>query len=352
MTHSVRRSAKSGLAPGTLVYIGRGDKNPHEMELIKYNQDAFFHNKYSEFSPGLFANTDQNLWLHVTGINNVDTLKRIGESLSIHVLTLEDILNTEQRPKIENFDTYHYLVIKMLFYDQENDAILQEQLSLIIHGNRVVTFQDKGEDLFAPVRERMGNPDSRLRAYGADYLLYALLDAVVDNYFLILERLGDRLEEIEEEIIVNSSTEMLHRLYRMKRDVILLRKTIWPLREVVNYLEKTDHGFIKQPTKVFLRDLYDHTIQIIDNIESLRDIISGMVEIHLTTISNRMNSVMKVLTIISTIFIPLTFIAGIYGMNFQFMPELNWRWSYPMILLLMLGIGIVMLVIFKKKRWL
>jgi magnesium transporter len=266
---------------------------------------------------------------------------------------MEDIMNTEQRPKIEDFDDYIFVVLKMLYYDNDEEEIKAEQISIIVRSNFVLSFQEREGDIFNPLRDRIRNAKGRVRKMGPDYLAYCLLDAIVDNYFVVLEKLGEQIEGMEEELVTNPTPVTLQRIHNLKREMIFLRKSVWPLREVVSRLERGESPLIKESTGIYLRDVYDHTIQVIDTIETYRDMLSGMLDIYLSSISNRMNQVMKVLTIIATIFIPLTFVAGIYGMNFEYMPELKWHWFYPKAFwLVMIGIAGVMLVYFRRKRWL
>jgi magnesium transporter len=239
----------------------------------------------------------------------------------------------------------------MLSFHARRREVQSEQVSLILGPNFVISFQEAGGDVFDPVRERIRTGKGRVRKMGPDYLAYSLIDAVVDNYFIILENLGERVEALEEKLISDPKRETLHALHVLKREMIYLRKSVWPLREVISGLERAESGLIKEPTGIFFRDVYDHTIQVIDTVETYRDMLSGMLDIYLSSISNRMNEVMKVLTIIATIFIPLTFIAGVYGMNFKFMPELEWRWGYFLIVGIMLAIGLVMVIYFRRKRW-
>jgi magnesium transporter len=240
----------------------------------------------------------------------------------------------------------------MLDYNDKSNEIESEQMSLVLGPNFVFSFQEREGDIFDPIRDRIRNSKGRIRKMGADYLAYSLLDSIVDNYFIILEKLGEKIEFLEEKLVTHPTPETLQTIHHLKREMIFLRKAVWPLREVVNGLERGESSLIKESTRVYLRDVYDHSIQVIDTIETLRDMVSGMLDIFLSSISNRLNSVMKVLTIIATIFMPLTFLAGIYGMNFRYMPELEWRWGYPFIWLIMVGIGVFMLLYFKKKKWL
>jgi magnesium transporter len=241
----------------------------------------------------------------------------------------------------------------MLHYLDQSGEIEAEQVSLILGQNFLFSFQEgKKGDLFDPIRERIRNGKGRIRKMGADYLAYALIDAVVDHYFIILEKLGERIEVLEEALVAQPTTRTLHEIHNLKREMIFLRKAIWPLREVINSLARGESSLIQESTRVYLRDVYDHTIQVIDTIETFRDMVSGMLDIYLSSVSNRLNSVMKVLTIIATVFMPLTFLAGVYGMNFKHMPELEWRWGYPVIWAVMIAIGVFMLIYFRKKKWL
>ena len=289
-------------------------------------------------------------WINIDGLQKTDVIKKVGKEFDLHPLVLEDIANTGQRPKIEDFTNYIFAVLKMIHYIK--GEIRTEQISLLFGSNWILSFQENEDDPFEPIRERLRLDKTRIRKMGADYLIYSLIDSVVDNYFVVLEKIGEKIEEIEEELITNPVPETLQNLHNLKREMILLRKSVWPLREVISRLERWESKLISKSTDIFFRDVYDHTIQVIDAIESFRDMLSGMLDIYLSSVSNRMNEVMKVLTIIATIFIPLTLVAGVYGMNFRNMPELDWVWGYPLVLLFMLGIGIIMLFYFRRKRWL
>jgi magnesium transporter len=299
-----------------------------------------------------FKTTPSVTWINIDGLHDVELVGKIGKHYEIHPLVLEDIVNTTQRPKFENMDTYLFVVIKMLTYDDKQEAIQSEQVSIILSRSVVISFQECVGDVFENIRDRLRTAKGRIRNMGADYLMYTLLDAVVDNYFTVLEKLGERIEGLEERLVSNPTEQMLHRIHILKSELISLRKSVWPLREVISSLERSESGLIKKVTGVYLRDVYDHTIQVIDTLESFRDMASGVLDIYLSSISNRMNAVMKVLTIIATIFIPLTFIAGIYGMNFKYMPELEWKWGYLTVWLIMIAVVIVMLTYFRKKKWL
>lgn len=290
-------------------------------------------------------------WINVDGTGDAALIEGIGDKFGLHPLILEDIVHTEQRPKCEDYEQYVFLVLKMFYLKEGTSEVVAEQVSLVLFDHCVISFQERPGDVFDNVRQRIRTAKGRIRKMGADYLAYALLDAVVDGYYVILESIGERVEEMQEQVFDDPSPEVLRRIYELKRQTGFLRKTVWPLREVAVSLERGEFALIKKATRLFLRDLYDHTIQVIDTIETFRDTISGMLDMYMSSVSNRMNEVMKVLTIIATIFIPVTFIAGVYGMNFEGMPELRWPWAYPAVLALMAGVGLVMVVYFRRKRW-
>jgi len=348
-----KRSTKSGLPPGALIHIGEKKVELAKIRILDYDEIQY-EEKEAQTIEECFPFKDKPTitWINIDGLHQVDIIEKIGKNLDFHPLLLEDILNTEQRPKIEDFDTHIYLVLKMLYYDDKTNEINSEQVSIIFGQNYVISFQEKEVDVFNPIRERIRTGKGRVRKMGADHLAYSLIDAIVDGYFLILEKLGENIEDVEEKMIANPTPETLHAIHRLKRKMISLRKSVWPLREVVSAIERSDSTLIQGSTRIYLKDVYDHTIQVIDTVETYRDVLSGMLDIYLSSISNKMNEIMKVLTIIATIFIPLTFIAGVYGMNFEYMPELKWKWGYPAIWSVMLTVGISMLFYFRKKKWL
>ena len=291
-------------------------------------------------------------WINIDGVHKLDAIEKVGNYLKVHPLVLEDIMHTGQRPKMEDFDDYLFVVLKMLQYDDTTKETTTEQVSLILSTNCVVSFQENEGDVFDIIRERIRADRGRTRKMGADYLAYSLIDAIVDNYFLVLEKIGEQIEDIEEDLIKNPTPEVLHTIHRLKRELIYLRKSVWPLREVISRMERWESPLIDKGIQIYLRDVYDHTIQVIDSLETFRDMLSGMLDIYLSSVSNRMNEVMKVLTIIATIFIPLTLITGIYGMNFRYMPELNSPWGYPLVYVVMLAVTGIMLMYFRRKKWL
>jgi len=348
-----KRSRKSGLPPGTLVHIGERKAETLKITVMDYDE-AHFQEKETKAVEECFVFKEKPTvtWVNVDGLHQVEILEKLGECYGLHPLVLEDILNTDQRPKTEDYGEYLYIVLKSLDYNDKSNEIETDQISLILGSNFVFSFQEREGDTFDPIRERIRNGKGRIRSMGADYLVYALVDSIVDNYFIILEKLGEKIEFLEDKLVSHPTPEILQTIHHLRREMIFLRKAVWPLREVINSLERGEPSLVKESTRLYLRDVYDHTIQTIDTIETYRDMVSGMLDIYLSSVSNRLNSVMKVLTIIATIFMPLTFLAGIYGMNFKYMPELEWRWGYPFIWLIMVGIGVLMLIYFNRRKWL
>jgi magnesium transporter len=349
---SAKRSQKSGLPPGTLVHVG--EASPHGVHITLMDYDT------SHFTEKALENVDQcavyrkspNVtWINIIGLSDTASIEKLGACFGLHPLILEDIVNTQQRPKVEDYGSYLYIVLRMLSHHGDSGAIKSEQVSLVLGENFVLSFQEEPGDVWDSVRGRLRNDRGRIRKAGADYLTYALMDTVVDNYFIILEKSGEKIEDIEDELINSPSREVLPSIYQLKREMIDLRRSVWPLRETVNSLLHSENKLISDSTRLFFRDIYDHTIQVIDTIESFRDLVSGMLDIYLSSTSNRLNEIMKVLTIITVIFIPLTLVTGIYGMNFEFMPELGWRWGYPAVLVFLLISASLMLLFFKRKKW-
>lgn len=348
-----RRSKPAGLPPGTLVYVGERKVENVRITYIDYNEQNFDEKHVAAIEDCFaFKTTPTVTWINIDGLHDVQIIEKIGRQFEMHPLVLEDILHTGQRPKLEDFEKYIFVVLTMLRMNDEDHTVETEQVSIVLGSNFVISFQERIGDVFEQLRDRIRNAKGRIRKMGPDYLAYTLLDAVVDSYFSILEKMGERIEVLEEELVEEPTEKTLQEIHRLKREMIILRRSVWPLREVISSLQRSESELITEPTSVYLRDVYDHTIQIMDTIESFRDMVSGMVDLYLSSLSNKMNSVMKVLTIIATIFIPLTFIAGIYGMNFENMPELKWRWGYAGALLAMAVVAAIMLMYFRKKKWL
>jgi magnesium transporter len=348
-----KRSKKIGLPPGTLIHIGDETMKDVKIMVIDYKDDQFQEKEVSSLDECIsFKDKDSVTWINVDGIHQPDILEKLGHCYGLHPLVLEDIMATDQRPKMEDFGDYLFIVLKMIDYSGKNGGPEIEQVSLILGRNFVLSFQEGKEgDVFDPVRERIRTGKGRIRKMGPDYLAYSLIDSIVDNYYSVLERLGEEIELIEDQLVTDPTPAPLRVIHRLKRDMIFLRKSVWPLREVISGLERSESSLITNATVIYLRDIYDHTIQVIDTIETFRDMLSGMLDIYLSSSSNRLNAVMKVLTVIATIFMPLSFIVGLYGMNFKYMPELEWRWGYPVVLIVMAVIAVWMLVLFKRKKW-
>lgn len=344
--------ARPHSAPGTLSQTNNQSSQKARINIFDYTAAAVEEKEIESIENCLqYKDSSSVTWINVEGINT-DVLTQLGTLFGIHPLVCEDILNTGQRPKFESYDDYAFIVIKMISYNKEADRIESEQISLILGKKYVFSFQEHKGDVFEPVRDRIRTAKGRIRKMGADYLSYCLLDAVVDNYFFILEDKGLKLEELEDRILGGNGSNPAHVLHRHKYDISFLRKQIWPLREVLSNLHRDECRLITKDTRIYLRDAYDNTIQVMDTIESFRDMLSGLHDIHLSNISNRMNEIMKVLTMISTIFIPITFMAGVYGMNFEYIPELKWRFGYFGLLGIMTLTTVLMLAFFKKKKWL
>ena len=343
----------AGEANEHLVYVGDTAPVPISIEVIYYDEHTFEAQTLTALRECPYLHDGHTVtWVNVTGLSRVEVFEQLGQCFGLHPLVLEDILDTHQRPKVEDYDDYLYMVVKHLEYDQETEAIGADQVSLVLGPQFVVSVQERPGDPFDAIRERLRTGKGRLRKLGADHLAHALLDAIVDSYFLFVERLGDQVDLLQEDLVSRPGPQRLQTLHTLKREMIFLRSAIWPLRELIGNLERWETPLITQSTTLYLRDVYDHTIQVIDALETLRDILSSMLDIYLSSISNRMNEIMKVLTIISTLFIPLTFMVGIYGMNFHFMPELQWRWSYPILWGIMLSVVVGMLYYFRRKKWL
>lgn len=348
-----RSSKKAGMSPGTLVHVGEQRLDKARISVMNYDQDRLEEKELKRIEDSFaYKDTPPVTWINIDGLHDVELIETVGTHFGIHSLTLEDIVNTGQRPKLDDFEDYIYLVLKMLKYDDTIGHIVSEQVSLIMGPHYLISFQETEGDVFNFVRERIRKGRVRIRKSGPDYLAYALIDAVVDHYFLILEKIGEKIEQFEDRVHSEPTPEILQNIHTLKREIIYFRKQVWPIRELLNVWQKTESPLMQEAHKIFISDVYDHTVQVIDTIESFRDIIAGMMDLYLSTVSNRMNEVMKVLTIMATIFIPLTFVAGIYGMNFKFMPELEWKWSYPVLWILLIGIFVSMLFYFKRKKWL
>lgn len=354
MPQHKKRSHKTGLPPGALVHIGEKWSEQARISVMQYNEENLYERGLEVIKRKHLQDEEAlTTWIHVDGLHDTAILEQLGEEFNLHPLVLEDILNTDHRPKLEDMGPYIFLVLKCFTAEPTSiTEVRSEQISLIFGADFVLSLQEKESDLLVPIRERIRQSKGKIRKAGADFLAHAILDAVVDSYFSLLEDIGEEIEDCEESLVNHPSSVILRRIHYLKRNMTLLRKAVWPLREAVAALERSESPLIAESTNIYFRDVYDHTIQVMDTIETYRDTLSGMLDIYLSSLSNRMNEIMKVLTIIATIFIPLTFLAGVYGMNFEYMPELKWRWGYIALWGVMIAIALVMLKLFRKNKWL
>lgn len=342
-----------GKAPGEVVYLGEKENLETLLEVHEYTQTQYKTHKTNQIK-NIFDIQGNNLvtWVNVNGLNNAHDITKIGEYFKLHPLVLEDIVNTSQRPKIDEYENYIFVVLKML-YQTKNNEFLTEHISIIIGHDYVLTFQETEEDILNPIRQRLSNEKSRLRSSGSDYLAFSVMDAIVDNYAVVIELFGAKIEQTEDELFLESSREGITQdIQYLKKDLLRLRRNILPSREVIGRIVKSESQFIKEKTYDYLKDLQDHILQINDNIDLYREMVWGLMDMHMTTMSNKMNGIMKVLTIISTIFIPLTFIVGVYGMNFENMPELHYKHAYYILWLVMILLFMLLLIYFRRKKWL
>jgi magnesium transporter len=348
------RSKKAGLPPGTLVHIGEKLSDTTKITLVDYDGDHLTEKDIQSMDElRTFKDKPTVTWVHIDGIHDIGLLEQLGDVFGLHPLILEDILNTDQRPKMEDLGEYLFIVLKTFCNTcEDHNDITSEQISIVLGSHYVISLQEKEGNILDPIRDRLRTGKGRIRKAGADYLAYSIIDAILDSYFGILEMLGERIEREEEVLVTHPAQSTLQAIQHLKRDMIFLRKSVWPLRETIAALERSESDLIQDATGIYLKDVYDHTIQVIDTVETYRDMLSGMIDIYLSSLSNRMNQVMKVLTIIATIFMPMTFLAGVYGMNFKHFPELEWSWGYPLFWAVNLTITVVMLILFKRKKWL
>jgi magnesium transporter len=352
MSENKRTSSKAGLPPGALVHIGKHSDAKTSIDVIEYDPDHFTE-KDLKNTEECFPYKDSNkvAWINVNGLNDVNAIGSIGEHFNLHPLLVEDILNTNHRPKLEEFDDCIFVTLKMLGITKNSDSIISEQVSFVLGNNWILSFQEIKGDIFDTIRERIRESKGNVRFKNVDYLLYRLIDTVVDNYFFVTEHISEQIENLEEKVLKISETQTLTEIQNLKKEIIGLRKVINPLRDSVGALHN-DTGLIQQDTKRYFRDVYEHIIHLNESLDSQRDLLASLMDLYLSGVSNKMNKVMQLLTIISTIFIPLTFIAGVYGMNFSYMPELEWKYSYFVVWILMIILFIVMIIYFRRKKWL
>lgn len=353
MTRFLKRHAKKiGTPPGSLIYTGEHLDQATHISLILYSDETFIEKHpqnveeaLQQIKPGF------RVWINIKGISDPRMIDAIGRRFKLHPLMLEDIMSPTQRSKLDDYKTHLYIVTRILDFKNEGESLNDEQLSMVLGENFLITFVEKDTEALNVVRERLAKPASKMRARNTDYLAYAILDTIVDSYFFILEKVDHELELLEDEILKSASPQVIRKILRGKRELALLRRTIWPMRDMVNQFRRTDSPLISEGTRLYAYDVYDHTIQTIETVESFRDVTSGMIDIYLSSINQKMNEVMKVLTVVATIFVPLTFITSLYGMNFEFMPELHSPWGYPIVLSFMFAVSLIMLWVFRKKGW-
>ncbi|MBU0513592.1 MAG: magnesium/cobalt transporter CorA [Proteobacteria bacterium] len=344
-------SEKAALPPGTLVHVGEILVDHTRVTMIDYNPEGY--EVVEDPSDDRLAQAADNgtvSWIRVVGLHEVEVTRRLGERFDLHSLVLEDILNTQHRPKVDEYPGYLFLVFKTFAWE-DGETLRARQISLVLGQGYVVSFEEGPDSALDAIQERIARGRGRIRRMGADYLAYALLDTAMDGFFGVLERFGERIEEVEEEVLEHPGPRTVAAIHQVKRQSLSLRRAVWPLREVIGLLQRGESELVGDNTRIYFRDVYDHTIQIMDSIESLRDIMAGLLDVHLSSVSNRLNQIMKVLTIIATIFIPLTFVTGFYGMNFKHMPELEWKWAYPVVVGIMAGAAALMLAMFRRRKW-
>ena len=342
-----------GSRPGTLIYTGPERPDPITVELMEYNVESLEERAVPlDFDFKEIVDSPRLTWVNVDGLSDLGLIRSLGDAFDLHPLVLEDLVSVGQRPKIEEYGDYFFLVLRMLTVGPDRRSVVSEQVGIILGRGWVLSFQEREGDVWKEVRERIRGKSGRIRTRGADYLAYALLDAIVDHYFHILEAVAEAVEELEVDVLDAPTAETMRQIHNLRQEMLVVRRAVWPVRELANALIRTESDLIEAGTEFYLRDVYDHSVQVMDTAETLRDVISGLMDLYLSSVSNRMNEVMKVLTIMASVFIPLTFMAGIYGMNFENMPELGWPWAYPTLIGVMTAIGLGMIFLFKKRDWL
>lgn len=354
MSETVKQmSKKAGLPPGSAIHVGHRKIDKLNMSVMDYNEESFINidcKKLEELYP--YKDKETVTWINVVGLHDTEKISAIGEYFGLDALSVEDILNTSHRPSYEEFEKNIFLSFKMLSIDEIENSVITEQISFILNKNTLLSFREQEDNIFKAISQRIGEGRGVIRTKKTDYLFYRLIDTVVDNYFLVTEHISNLSENLEERVLTKPDEAVLVEIQQLKRQVIMMRKAVSPLKEAILLLQKDANPIITDGTRRYLRDVYEHLVQLNDTIETERDIVANIMELHLSGVSNRMNQVMKVLTIISTIFIPLTFLAGVYGMNFKYMPELEWRYGYLGAWALMIVIFILLIYYFKRRKWL
>lgn len=347
------RSQKVGLAPGALVHVGERRTAQPDITLFEYDAAALRETRFASLAASReHARGPGTLWLNVHGLHEPEVMAEIGHRFNLHPLVLEDILNTDQRPKVDDYGSYLYIVARFFEYDAATGTVGSDQVSIVLGADFVLTFQERPTGTFDPLRERLRGDKGQIRKLGADYLAYSLLDTVVDRYFTVLEQLTERTEALEDRLLQQATPALLKEIHEIKRETMVMRRAVWPLREVINTLTRADQGFFKPETQPYLRDIYDHTVHVIESLESIRDLIAGMLDIYLSSISNRVNLEVRILTVITTLFMPAALIAGIFGMNFHSMPLIADNEGFLIALSMMAAIALVMVTVFWRRRWL
>ncbi|HKJ31390.1 MAG TPA: magnesium/cobalt transporter CorA [Balneolales bacterium] len=359
MPRRLKHSKKTGLPPGTMVHTGKKRTEKIKMTLVYYNEKDYVHQEITKISEvDSFLSKPGITWLNIAGIHDINLLQDLGNHFNIHPLVLEDIVNTDQRAKSEAYENYQYVVIRKLSFVDEEQEMESEQISFILFKNLLISFQEAIHPIFNSIYDRLKVDGNRIRKYGTDYLMYVLIDSVVDEYFNVLDEFGDKLEDLEDQIMEQQERATMQNIQHLRRELIYFRKSVWPLRDMLNSLYRLDTPLIDASMRIYLRDVYDHSIHVIDTVENYRDMVMSLTDTYMSSVSNRMNEIMKVLTIIATIFIPLTFIVGLYGMNFDTsispynMPELKFYYGYPAVWLVMIIVTIIMVIYFRRKKWL
>lgn len=343
---------KIGMPPGSLIFTGEKKTEDTHFKLIQYNETTYNAQRFSNALPEVELKDTYVTWLDVRGLHDVRLIEEVGNFFKMHPLSLEDVLDTSQRPKFEEYDNGIFLIVRALEFNEEALEIETEQVGIFIGKDFAISFQERAEDLFARIEVRLAGSSGKIRRRGSDYLAYALIDNIVDSYLVTLEKIEKEVDKLEEVIMEKPESRTKGQIHELRLATLSMRKAVYPLREAINRFTDSDHSVKNEETDIFLRDLYDHTIQVMDMVETYRDMINGLYDLYLSEINFKMNNVMQILTVVSTIFIPLTFLAGVYGMNFQYMPELEWRYGYFVIWAIMMAVAISLLYYFRRKHWL
>ncbi|MEW5735184.1 MAG: magnesium/cobalt transporter CorA [Thermodesulfobacteriota bacterium] len=344
---------KAGLPPGTMVYVGKAAEQPARIDIMDYSDSGVEETRgvSPEQCAMLTRKPDTVTWVNVTGVHDIGLVEAVGKCFGLHPLILEDIVNTQQRAKLEDYNDYLFIVARMFLPANGQEPPRDEQISIILGKGFVLSLQETEGDVFDPVRERIRKAKGRIRGKGADYLCYALLDMIVDNCFRVLEQLGNQVEDLQDRVVEKPDQSLLSEIHALKREVALVRRSVWPMREVLSSLSRDDSGLVDPSLRLYLRDVHDHTVQVAETAEIYSENLAGVFDVYLSSVSNRLNETMRLLTVIATIFIPLTFLAGVYGMNFTYMPELHWRYGYYAFWCAITAIGVFMFAFFKHRKW-